>query len=290
MLTRIFRWIGIVLGTLIVIAVVLVGVLYARANARLTKKYDVPVESVVIPTDAASIDRGKKWAAVLCADCHGADFSGKPLLDDKTIGFVASPNLTSGAGGAGSEFTDADWVKAVRHGVDPHGGRAFIAMPSMSYYYVNDQDLGAIIAYIKSVPPVNNEMGEPNMSFMGKVLLGAGIFGKDILPAEVIDHTGPRPSTVAPGVNVNYGGSLVRVTGCRDCHGENLTGGKSTALGTPNGPDITSSGIGGTWSQETFTTAVRTMKGKEMPWANLKPLDDSELKAIFMYLQSLPGK
>jgi hypothetical protein len=94
-------------------------------------------------------------------------------VDDKTVGFVPSPNLTSGEGGAESEFTDADWIQALRLGVDPHEGRAFIGMPSMNFYYVNDQDLGAMIAYIKSVPPVDHEIGEPNLSFMGKVILGA---------------------------------------------------------------------------------------------------------------------
>jgi len=288
MFKKILKWIGIVLGGLIILAAVLVGVLYAMANARLTKKYDVQVESVVIPTDQAAIEQGKKWATVLCADCHGADFSGKPLVDDKTVGFVPAPNLTSGEGGAGGEFTDADWILALRHGVDPHEGRAFIGMPSMNFYYVNDQDLGAIIAYIKSVPPVDHEMGEPNLSFMGKVILGAGGFGKNILPAEVINHTGTRPSAVAPGINVEYGGYLVQIEGCRDCHGEDLTGGKSPEPGAPRAPDITSGGVGGEWSQETFITSVRTMNGKGMPWAILKPLDDSELEAIFMYLQSLP--
>jgi hypothetical protein len=65
MFTKILKWSGIVLGSLIVIAAMLLGVLYAMANARLTKKYDVQVESVVIPTDQASIEQGKKWAVVL---------------------------------------------------------------------------------------------------------------------------------------------------------------------------------------------------------------------------------
>ena len=291
MLTKFFKWTGIALGSLLVLAAVLVGVLYARGNARLTKKYDVQPASVAIPTDQASIQQGKKWAAVLCADCHGEDFSGKALVDDKTIGFVPAPNLTPGEGGAGGEFTDPDWIRALRDGVDPEG-RALIGMPSMNFAYLNDKDLGAIIAYFKSVPPVDHDMGEPDMSFMGKVLLAAGGFGKDILSAEVINHT-----VTTANVNVGYGDStvqygnyLVRVMGCRDCHGENLTGGKSPAPDAPHAPDITSTGIAGTWSLETFTTSVRTNQSKDMPWTVLKPLDDSELQSIFLYLKSLPTK
>ena len=297
MLTKIFKWTGIVIGSLLVLAAVLVGVLYARGNARLTKEYDVQPESVLIPTDQASLEQGKKWATVLCADCHGEDFSGKPLVDDKTVGFVAAPNLTSGQGGAGEEFTDQDWILALRHGVDPHEGRALIAMPSMNYFYLTDKDLGEIITYLKTLPPVDNEMGEPELSFMGKVLLAAGGFGKSVLPAEVIAHPGSVSSVVEPSVNVEYGGAtveygdyLVRVIGCRDCHGENLTGGSSPAPGAPYAPDLTSGGVGGTWSKEAFITAVRTMQGKGMPWAALKPLDDPELEAILLYLQSLPSQ
>jgi mono/diheme cytochrome c family protein len=296
MCTKIFKWFGIVLGSLLVLTAVVLGVLYARGNARLTKQYDVEPESVPIPTDQASLEQGKKWATVLCADCHGQDFSGKPLVDDKTVGFVPAPNLTSGEGGAGGEFTDADWILALRHGIDPHEGRALIAMPSMNYSYLADKDLGEIIAYMKTVPSMNNELGEPELSFIGKVLLAAGGFGKNILPAEVIAHPGPVSSAVGPSVNVEYGGAsvqhgdyLVRVIGCRDCHGQNLTGGSSPAPGAPYAPDLTSSGVGGTWSTETFITAVRTMKGKGMPWAALKPLGDPELEAILLYLQSLPS-
>ena len=297
MLTKIFKWTGMVLGSLLVLAAVLVGVLYARGNSRLTKEYNVQPESVLIPTDQVSLEQGKKWATVLCADCHGADFSGKPLVDDRTVGFVAAPNLTPGAGGAGSEFTDQDWILALRHGVDPHEGRTLIAMPSMNYSYLTDKDLGEIIAYIKTVPAVDHEWDEPELSFAGKELLAAGAFGKNVLPAEIITHTGPPPSAGAPSVNVDYGNYnveygayLVRVIGCRDCHGENLTGGSSPAPGAPYAPDLTSDGVGGTWSKEMFVTAVRTMKGKGMPWAALKPLDDPELEAILLYLQSLPSK
>jgi hypothetical protein len=216
------------------------------------------------------------------------DFSGEPLIDDPVIGFLPAPNLTSGQGGAGGVYTDADWIQVLRHGIDPREGRALIAMPSMNYYYLSDKDLGEIIAYMKTISAIDHELGEPEMSFMGKVLLSVGAFGKDILPAESIEHDGQRPAVIAPGVNAEYGGYLVRVIGCRDCHGQDLTGGKSPEPGAPRAPGITSSGVVGAWSKETFTNQVRTLEGTGMPWLMLKPLDDAELESIFLYLQSLP--
>lgn len=296
MFTEIFKWILTVLGILLVLAVAVSSVLYAQGNARLTKKYQVEWESVVIPTDQASIDNGKKLAAVLCVDCHGEDFSGKPLVDDKTVGFIPAPNLTPGEGGAGSEFTDSDWILALRHGIDPHEGRSFVAMPSMNFTYLNDRDLGALIAYIKSVPPVDHDAGETELTFMGKIILATGGFGKNVLPAEVIDQTGSHPQINGYGTgvadqkpNVKYGEYLVRVIGCRDCHGENLMGGTSPEPNAPFAPDITSNGIAGTWSLQTFITAAHTDISRAMPWVMLQPLNNSELESIFAYLQTLPG-
>jgi ATP/maltotriose-dependent transcriptional regulator MalT len=56
------------------------------------------------------------------------------FLNDETVGYVPAPNLTSGEGDAGEEFSDPDWVRAIRHGVDP-GGRGLIGMPAHNYYY-----------------------------------------------------------------------------------------------------------------------------------------------------------
>lgn len=289
MFTKILMWIGIALGTVIVVgAAVAAGIFYPSGNAQLTRTYDVQAESVSIPTDQASLALGKKWATVLCTGCHGNDLSGKAMLDAPIIGYLAAPNLTAGKGGSGSEMSEADWIVAIRHGVDPHEGKTLIAMPSMNFFYLSDTDLGAIIAYLKSVPPVDHELGETKLSLLGTALVGAGVFGKDSLPAEQIVQAGPRPPVIAPAASAEYGAYLVRIEGCRDCHGENLTGGSSPAAGGAYAPDITGRGIFSKWTQQTFAAATRVKTGKGMPWDSLKPLSPTELEAIYLYLHSLP--
>lgn len=140
MLAKILKWIGIVLGGLIGLAAVIILTLFIMGNARLHKRYTVEPETVVIPTDAAAIQEGQRRVTSMCTHCHGEDLAGKIILDDPSVGYVAASNLTPGKGGAGSEFSDADWVLALRHGVDPEG-RALLAMPSGSYYYLSDYDL-----------------------------------------------------------------------------------------------------------------------------------------------------
>jgi mono/diheme cytochrome c family protein len=287
---KVVKWIGVVLGSLVGLIILLLIVLYFVGNARMTKMYAIQPEAVTIPTDAAAIEQGQRWASSLgCTGCHGEDLSGEVMIDDSTLGYIPTPNLTPGEGGAGSEFTDADWVLAIRHGIDPHEGRALLAMPSANFYYLTDKDLGNVIAYLKTVPPVDNDLGEIRLTFMTKVLLAAGAFGETALPAESIDHTGPRPSAVNAGATVEYGGYLVRIIGCRDCHGAELAGGKNPEPGAPPGPNITLGGGFGGWSQDTFVTAMRTNQNKGMPWEDYARMSDHELDAIYQYIQSLPA-
>ncbi len=286
---KIFKWTGIILGCLIVLAFLAVLGLYLRGNAILTKTFSIEPEAVQIPTDQASIQKGQKLATTLCKHCHNDTYSGKVIINDPSIGYVPAPNLTPGEGGAGSEFTDADWVRALRYGVDPEG-RGLIGMPSQNYTYMSDEDLGSIIAYLKTVPPVNNEMPETAMSPMGKVLFAAGVFGSPDLAADTINRKMDRPKTVVAGASMQYGEYMVRLEGCQDCHGKDYTGGHSPEPGAPFAPDLTSGGAIGQWSQEVFITAVRTMTGKGMPWEDLKPLSDAELAAIYQYIHSLPAK
>lgn len=287
---RIFKWIGILLASLLGVVVLLLVGLYLIGNARLTRTYRIQPEPVSIPADAAAIEEGRRWATALgCTGCHGKDLSGALLIDDPSLGTIPSPNLTTGEGGVGEEYTDADWVLAIRHGIDAHEGRALLAMPSSGYYHLTDEDLGELIAFLKSAPPVENDLGEIRLTFMTKVLLAAGAFGETVLPAESIDHTGARPAVIAPGASVEYGDYLVRVTSCRDCHGAELAGGKNPEPGGPPGPNITPGGSFGAWSLEDFLIATRTRKSENMPWEDFAHLSDHELEAIYLYLHSLPA-
>ena len=289
---KVFKWIGIVVGGLVSLSIVLIVVLYFMGNARLVKAYSIQPEAVTIHTDAAAIQRGSHWvSSVGCSGCHGEDLSGKALIDDPSLGYIPAPNLTPGEGGAGIEFNDADWVRALRHGVDPEG-RALLVMPSGDYYYMNDQDLSDVIAYLKSLPPVDHDMGEMRLTFMTKVLFAAGAFGADALSAESINHSGSRLSVVQAGATVEYGGYLVQIAGCRSCHGSELAGAKSAEPGGASGPNLTPGGGFAAWSQESFITAMQTnqSRSKGMPWGDFAGMTGDQLKAIFMYLQSLPAR
>jgi len=290
---KFFKWLGIVLGVLIGLLVIVLAVNFFKGNAMLSQTYSIAPENITIPTDAASLARGKHFVQTICAGCHTPDLSGQ-LMIAAPFAKIYSANLTPGKGGAGAEFSDADFMRALRHGVDNHG-RALVLMPSQEFWNFNDTDLADIVAYLRTVPPVDKENPDPQINVIGKIMFGAGMFGPDIVPASVILH-GQRPPAVAMGVTAQYGQYLVSVSGCQDCHGAQLAGGKSSKPGAIDAPNLTPAGELAGWSDANLISTIHSgvtpgghaLNPSEMPWKEFSNYSDDELKAIFLYLKTLP--
>jgi len=295
-MNKIFKWIGIVLGSLSGLLLALALVFLILGNMRLNKTYDFPADSVIVPTDDASIARGKHIAETTCAQCHGADLGGVGgWFKMEGVGEVDASNLTTGLGGVGSVYTsDAEYVRAIRHGIDSEGKPIF--MPAVLVYQrMSDEDLGAVIAYLKVAPPVDR-VTEGSFDAMGKIMLGAGLFGK--LPVEEASHA-TTVSAPKAGVTVEYGEYLAVLGDCASCHGADYAGGAypdpSVTLPVPN---ITPAGNIGAWTEEEFIAAMRegiTPEGKPlapafMPFEAIGKMTDDELAALYLFLQSLPAQ
>ncbi len=293
MVRRVLKWIGVGLGGLIVLLAVAFVVLLVIGGAQASKTYDIPVETIAIPTDAAAIQRGQHLASIfICTDCHKENLSGELYFEIPGMLSIPTPNLTSGAGGIGRFYTDEDWVRAIRHGVG-HDGRALFVMPSNTYYAMGNEDIGALIAYLKNLPPVDNEMSDRRIELLGRVMMAAGMMPP--LAVDRIDHATPPPAAPEPGVTVEYGRYLSHT--CAECHGANLNG---APFGPPGQevptPNLTPGGALASWSEAGFMTTLRTgvtpggyPLNDEMPWQSYSQMTDDELKALWLYLQSLPA-
>jgi len=192
---KILKWIGIALGSLVALLVVAAVVLYILGSARVNKTFDIQPEAIPIPTDEASIARGQHLVEALtfCGGCHGENLGGEAFEDEPMIATFYAPNLTSGKGGVGATYSDADYVMAIRHGVSPQG-RGLLIMHSDVYHNLSEQDLGAMIAYLKSVPAVDNELPELKIYPLGNIMVALGAFDSEalpLMPAESIDHSAP---------------------------------------------------------------------------------------------------
>lgn len=262
---------------------------------RLHGTYSVPVESISIPTDQTAIARGEHIVTIrMCRVCHMDNLSGQAAGSPVLI-TLSVPNLTPGRGGVGATNTNEDWVRAIRHGVG-HDGRGLVLMPSSVWYYLSDDDLGAAIAYLKSLPPVDNEMPPTGLGPVGRVMLALGQLPPEIVPnVTVIDHTSPRPVAPEPGVTVEYGEYLART--CALCHGATFSGQTVHEGGNVYiAPNLTTGGELGSWSEKDFITTLRTgvNPGEHhltdfMPWKYFGEMTDEELRAVWLYLRSLPA-
>jgi mono/diheme cytochrome c family protein len=189
----VLKWIGIGLGILVGLVVLAIVAVFVISEARINKVYTFDVPDVPIPTDEESIARGEHLASSIrdCVGCHGENLGGQLFFEDPAIGVLYATNLTSGEGGIGDTYTDEDWVRAIIFGVDPEG-TPLAAMPSNEYYFMDNADLGAIIAYVKNVPPVDNVVGENQLKLLPRALFVAGQF-PILVPVEMVDPTQPRP-------------------------------------------------------------------------------------------------
>ena len=291
------KLLGKILAGIVVVIVLLIGVAYAASSSTVGKRFTVTDPAPPIPTDSASIDHGKHFARAItkCVACHGDNLGGEVMIDNALLGRVASINLTRGNGGRGNSLTDAQMVTAIRHGVGGDGRPLFI-MPSAMYQNLSDDDVAAIVAYVRSVPPVDRAEPVSRLGPLGRVLLATGKM-KGIQEAFEIDHAAKRRAAPTAGPTAEYGNYLVTVGGCRLCHGPTLSGGVIEGPPSPvPASNITPEGLKA-YDEASFSRALREGKrpsgtpiNPSMPWKLTREMSDVELRAVWNYLQTVPPK
>ena len=289
------KWIKRIALGLVSLIVLLLAVVYGVSEMRLRKTYQVAAATNLnVTQDPAQIARGQHLvtAVTKCVDCHTADLSGKLFIDGGPFATIYASNLTGGKGGVLASYTDAQLEAAIRHGVR-RDGRGLMVMPSDEYANLSDEDVSAIIAYLRSLRPVDREQPSSKLGPVGRALMTAGAL--PLIPAARIDHDAARQPVPPAGPTREYGQYLVSVGGCRGCHGPNLVGGPSPEPGAPAAANITPAGPIGQWSEADFNRAIRTgtrpdgSKLKDfMPWRSMSRHTDDELHAIWLYLQTVP--
>jgi mono/diheme cytochrome c family protein len=247
---------------------------------------------------AQAVERGRHLidSRYVCTECHGANLGGGTMIDDPAIGTVLGPNITQGRGSVVLHYGPADWDRAVRHGIAPSGRPTL--MPAQDFRLMSDEELSDILAYIRTMPPVDNEVGAIRIGPLGRVLVALGQirFAADEIPSHDAPHEARPPEAVA---SVEFGRHLSGV--CVGCHRADLSGGPIMG-GDPSWPpaaNLTPDADGlAAWSYEDFVRAMRD--GKKPDGTDLLPpmdamrnftsnMTETELQAIWAYLESLPA-
>jgi mono/diheme cytochrome c family protein len=287
-LSRWLRWTGRLLAGLLLLVVLAVIVVYVVTSLAIRRTYNFPESTVRAATDSASLAWGRHLVEAIgkCQECHDGDLGGKVMVDEPAFGRLASSNLTRGRGGIDG-YTDADFERAIRHGVGRRG-RPLVFMPSEAFAPMTDEDLAALIGYLRTFAPVDRQPPEPRVGPVARALYLAGKF--PLLPVEMIAHDTTRPRQT-PGVTVEYGEYLATIGGCRSCHGQKLGGDAN-----PDAPDITVGRLA-SWTEEDFFRALREglrpdktgLDPEKMPWVRSGLMTDDEIRAVWTYMRSLPA-
>jgi cytochrome c553 len=275
---RLLRWISIVLGTLVGLGIVAYAVVYFLSERMLRRTYEVPAVALSIPTDPASIMEGQRLATVhgCFSGCHGKGAEGDVLFDEPMIGRIVAPNLTA----AVRQYSDAQIAVAVRRGVRPDG-RSLMVMPAEVFAGMTDEDLGRIIAFLKSLPLVTGPGPSVSIGPVGRLGLVSGRFKTE---AQLIADAVPPPE--ATDQEARFGRYLARTT-CAECHGTNLRGASNPDFSSP---DLR---IVAAYSPEAFAELMRTgvaLGGRKLGVMgararnNLSHLTEAEIAALYSYL------
>ncbi len=214
---------------------------------------------------------------------------------------MRAANLTPDTKTGISNRTDKELARTIRYGIT-HDGR--FLPPVMPYGQMSDEDLQAIISYLRSQQAVENEIKPSEYKFIGKALLAFGILKpqkKEFIPPKKVSKENP----------VVYGEYLSKgVANCMGCHtATDLMSGNYTVPPFSGGfvfepdafsegytfvsPNLTTdekTGIIAYWTEETFVNrfkAGRVYQTSPMPWGAFSRMDTLELKAIYQYLRTL---
>lgn len=308
---KILKW-----SAITVLSVIVLFIIYAMVRPEET--FNAPYPDITASSDSTLIARGKYlvYGPAHCAYCHASSNEFQkveagevvPLSGGNIfalpIGNVYVPNITSDkATGIGS-FTDGELARTLRYGVKRNGHALLDFMP---FYDISDQDLTAIISYLRTEPPVNNPVPQNEWNFMGKIILALGMIkpsGDGIVP--------PSP---APDSTAEYGKYLAgSVANCRGCHtkrdmmtggyvGIDYAGDMQFEVLDENGkiipgkhfvsPNLTpdkETGRIAYWNDEAFVKRFQTgrvIEGSPMPWGAFSRMNEEDLKALNKYLHSL---
>jgi mono/diheme cytochrome c family protein len=293
------KWIkrgAVALGVLLVLAAAGVATGLQLGERKMARQVAVNVQPVALVSDAASLQRGKYlFSSRGCADCHGANGAGKVFVDNGKDLRIKGANITTGAGSVVAAYQPVDWVRTIRHGVTP-AGRPLMIMPSEDYNRLTDVDLAALVSYVKTLPPATGTAAEVVLPLPARVLYG---FGAIQDAAAKIDHALPPATAVAEGVSVQHGAYVANM--CLGCHNPQLTGGRIPG-GPPDWPPaanltpVANSGMTAYAQPEAlmkmFKTGVRAdgSKIQVMPFESLRELNETDVRALHMYLRSLPAR
>ncbi len=307
MLKKVVLWLAVALG------VIVAGfAIFVAMRQHLT--FDTPYPAIAASADPVVIERGRYVVRILanCSECHGDPARRAEAGEGKEIplsggfvwnippGAIYARNITPDSSSGLGSVSDQAIARALRYGVGPDG-RALL--PFMEVQGLSDEDLVAIVSYLRTQAPVHNPVPMHRYTLLGKIVR-ATVLANPVGPAETPPKTNPRGATVENGRYL-----VEAVTNCWACHTQRnmatgalvgprfggATGFDATAEQSWSPPNITSdpeTGELGKMTEDEFVARFRIgrlLPHSPMPWQAFQKMNDDDLRAIYRYLKTVPA-
>jgi mono/diheme cytochrome c family protein len=295
-----------------VVTLVVAAIGSVATYVRATRTLDAPYPAIHASRDPAVLERGRYLVEgpAHCGECHGAvepfavSRQGRPLIGGQEfklpVGTFRVPNITSDPETGIGRVSDQALARMIRYGVKPDG---HAALPFMPYADLCDDDLTAIISYLRTQKPVRHAVPEHDINPLGRIVQAYVLEPKG--------PSGPVRKSFAPEPTPEYGYYITHSIGnCVMCHtkidlrtgafaGPAFGGGaEHEAQGNPAkkyvAPNLTPDPRWGWlqgWSEDAFVARVhggRVHHDSPMPWESFQAMTDTDLRAIYRYFQTLP--
>lgn len=274
---------GIGIGLAVVALALLGGYVWVghRVDGVLAQRFDVPLTSIIVPTDSASIAEGERVAWLHgCHGCHDEQLQGKVFLDEPRIARLVAPNISQII----SNYSDAELSRLIRHGVR-RDGTGVLVMPVATFYNMSDTDVGRLIAHLRASPRVAHTLPSNEVRILGKLGILTGEFAPE---AATMDHNAPRLYAEHDTSQAAHGEYLA-YTICAECHGEGLAGDATTpplfhAMGYTSSQFVSLMLDGRSRDGRDLKLMGRTARSRFVHF------NRDEIDALYAYLQALPAR
>ncbi len=306
----------------ILLLVIIAGIVGLLSYVKIALPSVGEAPKLAVDNSPEKVERGKYLAnhVAVCVDCHSTRDRSKyawPLVEgtvgmggekfDRQYGFPGeyySRNITPEGI---SRYTDGELFRVITTGVTKEGKALFPVMPYPYYGKMDPEDVNCIIAYLRTLPSVHNDVPSSVSDFPMNFII-------NVIPKKAAPQKRPQPTD-----RLAYGAYLINMAACKECHTKDkqgqiieelaYSGGRSFKMPggyTLSSPNITpglKTGIG-SWTEEAFVNRFKAYADSGyksptiaeggyntiMPWVMYAKMTREDLGAIYAYLKSLPAK
>jgi cytochrome c553 len=277
---RVLRWVGYVLAAILVVLLLFAAWAWFASSRVIGATHEARPERLAAATSAQRADAERQARILGCVSCHGEGLRGRMMFDAGPFARVWAPNLAALA----PRISDQQLAQGIRQGVG-HDGRALFVMPSPMYSRLDDQEVSALIAWIRSLPAAGETTPGIEWGPIGRVVVALGRLQP--VTSRIEEFRTRQPFDTGPA---QAAGRRLAATVCSECHGADLTGGEPT-------PDVLAPDLSlvGAYDAAQFTRLMRTGRPpsgrdlglmREIAEKDTHLMTNEELAQLYAYLRA----